>query len=174
LANGTVIAFINIVNIVFKYIKQSNLNNIFNMEKEKRILVVENNDTLRGLLKITLESCRYVVETAHDGLSGLQKLEEDSYDLLITDKQMPRMDGLELIDEICKIKIDIKILLISGGFTREILKHAKARGVMECLSKPFSFKEMIKSVRKVLKEDNVSGTNYTIDKHDYLLTQILQ
>jgi CheY-like chemotaxis protein len=143
------------------------------MKKEKRILVVENNDTLRGLLKITLESCGYVVETANDGLSGLQKLEEDSYDLLITDKQMPRMDGLDLIDEIFLIKMDIKILLISGGFTREVLEHAKSRGVKECLSKPFSFKEMIKSVRKVLQEDNVSEMNYNIDKHDRLLKDVV-
>ncbi len=143
------------------------------MEKEKRILVVENNDTLRGLLKITLESCGYVVETAHDGLSGLEKLQKGYYDLLITDKQMPRMDGLELIDEVCLRQMDIKILLISGGFTKEILEHANARGVMECFSKPFSFKEMIKAVRKVLQEDKVSEMNYNIDKHDQLLKDVV-
>jgi len=89
---------------------------------------------------------------------------------MITDNQMPRMDGLELIDTVCLRQTDIKILLISWGITREILEHAKSRGVKECLSKPFSFNEMIKAVRKVLQEDKVS---YTISKRDQLLMDVV-
>ncbi len=143
------------------------------MGQKKRILIVEDNDIHRKILCEALASRGYLVEDACDGFKALEKLEDTSYDFLITDKQMPRMDGLELIDEVCLRQMDIIILLISGGFTREILEHAKSRGVMECLSKPFSFKEMIKAVRKVLQEDNVSEMTCNIEKHPKLFKDVV-
>lgn len=133
------------------------------MEKRNKILIVENNDTLRELLKITLKSCEYVVETACDGLTGLQKLEKKPYDLLITDNQMPNMNGLELIEEICRREINIRILMISGRFTRDIVKRAKERGVLECLEKPFPFRRIIGTVEKALKIDTISKWSHELD-----------
>lgn len=135
------------------------------MEKRKRILIVENNDTLRELLRVTLRTRGYLVATAHDGLSGLEKLEEDSYDLLITDNQMPRMDGLELIEEIYRRKMGLRILMISGRFTKDILERVKERGVLECLDKPFSFKQMIETVREILERDTVTEEKVDSNQH---------
>ena len=140
-----------------------------NMEKRNKILIVENNDTLRELLKITLKSRGYVVETACNGLTGLQKLEKEPYDLLITDNQMPNMNGLDLIEEICRREINIRILMISGRFTRDIVERAKERGVLECLEKPFSFRRIIGTVGKALKIDTISKWNHELDQFPKLL-----
>ena len=139
------------------------------MEKRIKILIVENNNTLRELLKITLKSREYVVKTACDGLTGLQKLEKESYDLLITDNQMPTMDGLEFIEEICRRQINIRILMISGRFTKDIIEKAKERGVLECLEKPFSFRRIIGTVRNVLKVDKISKWSHELDRFPTLL-----
>lgn len=135
------------------------------MKKRKKILIVENNDTLRELLRVTLRTRGYLVETAHDGRSGLEKLEEDSYDLLITDNQMPRMDGLELIEEIYRRKMGLRILMISGRFTKDILERVKERGVLECLDKPFSFKQMIETVREILEKDTINEEKVDSNQH---------
>ena len=139
------------------------------MEKRKKILIVEDNDILREMLSVTLLSHGYLVETAHDGLSGLQKLEKYSYDLLITDNQMPRMEGLELIREIYRREMCIKTLFISGQFTKDIMERARERGVLEFLAKPFSFNLMLETVRKVLGKDEVSEETQNLDNHPHLL-----
>ena len=72
-----------------------------------KILFVDDNDTFREMLQYALESFGYVVETACDGLAGLEKLEEEAYDLLITDNHMPRMGGLKLIEETSQREMNV-------------------------------------------------------------------
>ena len=115
-----------------------------------RILIVEDNDIHRKILCDALESHGYLVEGASDGLSALEKLEEKSYDFLITDNLMPRMEGLELIDEISRKRINIKSFLISGELIKEIAEQAKEKGVVECFDKPFSLRLMVNKLRKIL------------------------
>lgn len=134
-----------------------------------KILIVDDNDTLREMLRYALELPGYSVETAFDGLSGLEKLEEDSYDLLITDNHMPRMGGLKLIEEISRRKMDIKIMLISGDLTGEVVKLAKERGVLECLDKPFSLNILRETVSKALAEETLSEKEYGFNQPPQLL-----
>jgi len=108
------------------------------MGQKKSILIVEDNDIHRKILCDALISQGYLVESAIDGFSALEKLESTSYDFLITDNIMPGMEGLELIDEISRKRITVKSFLISGGLTKEIANEAKEKGVLECFDKPFS------------------------------------
>jgi len=118
------------------------------MRHKKSILVVEDNDIHRKILCDALTSQGYLVENASDGFSALKKLEDKSYDFLITDNLMPRMEGLELIDEIFRKRITVKSFLVSGELTKEIAKEAKEKGVVECFDKPFS----VNLIAKKLKE----------------------
>jgi CheY-like chemotaxis protein len=115
-----------------------------------RILIVEDNDIHRKILCDALESRGYLVESANDGFKALEKLEDRSYDFLITDNFMPGMGGLELIDEISRKKITIKSFLISGALTREITKEAKEKGVVECFDKSSSFRVMINRLQQIV------------------------
>jgi DNA-binding NtrC family response regulator len=121
-----------------------------------KILFVDDNDTFRELLQYALESFGYVVETACDGLAGLEKLEEESYDLLITDNHMPRMGGLTLIEKTSQREMDTKTVLISGDLTQEIVERAKEQGVCECIAKPFSLDLLRETVHRVLEEAKIS------------------
>ncbi len=121
-----------------------------------KILFIDDNDTLREMLGYALEVFGYEVETAPDGISGLEKLEEESYDLLITDNNMPRMGGLKLIEETSQREIDIKTVLISGDLTKDIVESAKERGVFECLTKPFSLDLLRETVKRAFEEDKIS------------------
>lgn len=134
------------------------------MGKKKKILIVEDNESLREILHYALSYSGYVVETACDGLSGLKKLEEDSFDLLITDNHMPRMGGIELIGEAADRKIDIKTLLISGDIDNNIVEQAKEKGVFSCLDKPFSINILREMVNNALKQNEVIERQYKLNQ----------
>jgi len=139
------------------------------MEKRKKILIIDDNDSLREMLSYALRLSGYGVETACDGLSGLQKLEADSFDLLITDNHMPRMGGLELIEEIYSRNMDIKILFISGELTKEVEERAKGKGVLDCLAKPFSLDLLGEVVSKVLEGKEGLYRQSNFEHHPQLL-----
>jgi len=139
------------------------------MQKSKKILIVEDNKSLREMLQYALKLSGYGVETACDGLSGLKKLEEDSFDLLITDNHMPRMGGLELIGELSKRELDIKTLLISGDLTRDILEEAKSKEVFSCLDKPFSINILRETIIKALAQDEVANRQYNFNLQPQVL-----
>ena len=125
------------------------MENIYiDMGQKKSILIVEDNDIHRKILSDALTSKGYLVESAGDGFSALKKLENTSYDFLITDNIMPGMGGLELIDEISRKRIVVKSFLISGQLTKDIAAQAKEKGVLECFDKPFS----VNLIAKKLKE----------------------
>jgi len=121
-----------------------------------KILFIDDNDAFREMLRYALEVFGYEVDTARDGLAGLEKLESDAYDILITDNNMPRMGGLKLIEETSQREIDIKTVLISGDLSKDIIERAQKRGVFECLAKPFSLDLLKETVMKALEEDEKS------------------
>ena len=120
------------------------------MKRKKIILIVEDNDIHRKIIRDALESRGYLVESACDGFKALEKLEDKSYDFLITDNLMPGMEGLELVDEISRKRITIKSFLISGELTKEITEEAKEKGVVECFDKTISLKTMVNQLREIL------------------------
>jgi len=130
---------------------------------EKKILIVDDNDFLRELLTTVLRSHGYRVQASHDGFSGLRALDKTPYDLLITDNQMPGMSGIELIEEICSRDMNIKIILISGDLTKEVLERVEEKGVIICLTKPFPLNLMMETVGRVLEVEEVSKRSYTCD-----------
>ncbi len=134
-----------------------------------KILLIDDNDTLREMLGYALKSFGYEVETARDGISGLEKLEQKSYDLLITDNNMPRMGGLKLIEETSQREIDIKTVLISGDLTKDIVESAKKRGVFECLAKPFSLDLLRETVMRAFEEDKNSKQECGLNRPSQLM-----
>ena len=74
------------------------------MKKTIRILVVDDSQTTRQIEKTILESAGFVVDEAFDGLDGLEKAKSKLYDLILTDKDMPRMTGLVLLDNLRRME----------------------------------------------------------------------
>lgn len=117
------------------------------------ILLVEDDNDLRAMLKSSLEKKKYVVMEASNGREAMLKFKPILTDLVITDLLMPEQDGIGLIMELKKIKPDIRVIAISGGGKAgpsNYLNIAKTLGADAVLAKPFSLTAFIDKVEVIL------------------------
>jgi signal transduction histidine kinase len=120
---------------------------------EDRILVVDDEKEIRELLlKALTRLSHFRVELAEDGEEALKKIEQENFDLVLTDLKMPKMDGLQLVAEIAKSKPDILTVLMTGHGTIDSALEAMKEGASDYLMKPLNLEEMIVRLRKVLEE----------------------
>lgn len=124
-----------------------------------RILLVDDEETLRFVLRETLISEGYSVDVANDGFQALERVKVKSYDLLITDIKMHGMDGLQLIREIKRNGSHLKIIIITAYGSLEMVKEAARLGVIEFVSKPFKIQEIKDVITRNLCDDNTSSEN---------------
>jgi CheY-like chemotaxis protein len=123
-----------------------------------KILLVDDEETVRGFLKRGLELDGHTVMTAIDGADGMDRLGEAEFDLLLTDIRMPIMDGIALAVSAKRDRPDLAIMLMTGyAEQRERAKNLEAI-VADVLTKPFSLSELRNAVKRVLDERALSGT----------------
>ncbi|HEU4322265.1 MAG TPA: response regulator [Roseiflexaceae bacterium] len=111
------------------------------------VLVVEDDPATRRLYRFLLLNSGYTVIEAEDGLIGLEQLAHHHCPLVITDMNMPRMDGLELIRAIRRDYPDTYVILVTAFGTPDTEKQARRSGANEYLAKPFDFSELEARVR---------------------------
>jgi len=116
------------------------------------ILTVDDSASIRQAIKIALTTEGYEVAEAVDGADGLQKAKASKFDLIITDLNMPNMNGLGMIQAIRSggIAPGTPILFLSTESDPEIKGQAKAAGATGWLNKPFSADQLVAVVKKVL------------------------
>jgi excisionase family DNA binding protein len=117
-----------------------------------RILVVDDEASIRDLLQKTLALAEYDVETAQDGNAALERLNEtpSAFDLLIADLKMPGMDGLTLIRQVKRLKAELPIIIITGFSTESSAIEAVNLGVAGYLTKPFRVPQVLAAAAKAL------------------------
>jgi CheY-like chemotaxis protein len=116
----------------------------------RRILLVDDNPQILNLNAGVLAGSGYTVDTAEDGAAAWQALNEHSYNLLITDNNMPKVTGLQLIEKVRSRGTKLPIILASGSLPAEELNQCSHLRVDATLPKPFSIFELLKTVKKVL------------------------
>lgn len=117
----------------------------------KHILAVDDSKTMRDMINFTLEGAGYDVTLAVDGSDGFLKLKDNSIDLIITDINMPIMNGIELIE---KIRTDgsyrsTPILILTTEAGSELKQQGQAAGATGWIVKPFVPEKLLKVVAKV-------------------------
>jgi excisionase family DNA binding protein len=117
-----------------------------------RVLVVDDESSIRELLQKTLALAEYDVDTAPDGRAALERLRLGSYDLLIADLKMPGMDGLTLIREAKRLKADMPVIIITGFSTESSAIEAVNLGVAGYLTKPFRVPQVLAAAARALGE----------------------
>ena len=117
-----------------------------------RVLVVDDEATIRDLLAKTLALAEYDVDLAPDGRTALERLRIIPYDLLITDLKMPGVDGLAVIREARRLKADIPVIIITGFSTEASAIEAVNLGVSGYLTKPFRVPRVLAAAAKALGE----------------------
>jgi excisionase family DNA binding protein len=117
-----------------------------------RVLVVDDEASIRELLSKTLALAEYEVDTAPDGRAAIERLRLGSYDLLIADLKMPGLDGLSLIREAKRLKSDIPVIIITGFSTESSAIEAVNIGVAGYLTKPFRVPQVLAAAARALGE----------------------
>jgi len=121
-------------------------------EGRQRVLVVDDEASIRDLLAKTLALAEYDVDTAGDGSAALDRLRErrGAYDLMIADLRMPGMDGLTLIREVKQVNANLPIIIITGFSTESSAIEAVNLGVAGYLTKPFRVPQVLAAAAKAL------------------------
>lgn len=117
-----------------------------------RVLVVDDEASIRDLLSKTLALAEYDVDLAPDGRTALERLRIIPYDLLITDLKMPGVDGLAVIREGRRLKADLPVIIITGFSTEASAIEAVNLGVSGYLTKPFRVPRVLAAAAKALGE----------------------
>ncbi|MDD3800762.1 MAG: sigma-54-dependent transcriptional regulator [Desulfuromonas sp.] len=114
------------------------------------LLVVDDEVSLREFLCLMLEGEGYQVDSAADGAQALQRLEQQAYDLVLTDLRMPGTDGLELLRQVQRLRTDTLVVLMTAYATAEQAVEAMKQGAYDYLIKPFKNDELRLVIRKAL------------------------
>ncbi|ATN32360.1 response regulator [Rhizobium daejeonense] len=117
-----------------------------------KILTVDDSASVRLTTRIALTNAGYQVTEAVDGTDGLAKVNGGQFDLIITDLNMPNMDGLTMIRELRKVPANtgIPIIFLTTESDGDIKQQAKAAGATGWLTKPFDPENLVKVAKKVL------------------------
>ena len=119
----------------------------------KKILIMDDESSVQTLFTQYLESHGYVTACCSNGVEGLEKLREFKADLVIVDIMMPEMDGLEVVQEIRKVNMELPIIAISGGMRHaaiNFVSFAQEFGANAIFEKPVSLADLLVSIKKLL------------------------
>lgn len=115
-----------------------------------RILLAEDDESMRVYLARALERTGYHVVAVDNGLAALPLLESEPFDLLLTDIVMPEMDGIELAQKAAEIAPDIRVMFITGFAAVALNADSTAPKHAKVLSKPIHLRELVNEVQKML------------------------
>ncbi|MFT6638293.1 MAG: DNA-binding NtrC family response regulator [Flavobacterium sp.] len=131
-----------------------------------KILVIEDEAAIRRVLTKILseESDTYQVEEAEDGLQGIEKIKNDDYDLVLCDIKMPKMDGVEVLEAVRKIKPETPMVMISGHGDLETAVNTMRLGAFDYISKPPDLNRLLNTVRNALDRKQLVVENKILKK----------
>ena len=129
----------------------------------RRILVVDDDQDILRLDMEALACSGYKADAAADGAAAWDVLQLNGYDLLVTDYNMPRMSGIELIQKLHAARMTLPVILVSGTIPIEKLKRHPWLQIDATLLKPYTADELLATVEKVLHSiDGIAGQAATL------------
>jgi len=132
----------------------------------ERILVLDDEEIIRDLLRETFQKKGYKVETAMQGKEALEKINNDRYDLLVTDLRLPDVSGMKILTTVKKKHPDLGIIMITAyGSIKNAVKAMK-QGAFDYIAKPFNLDEMELVVEKFFKYRSL------VDENQYLRSEL--
>ena len=126
------------------------------MNNRQSILLVDDDPEFRKAMKKMFEKSGYEVTVAADGQEALVALSEDSFDLIISDLRMPNLNGMELMEELKRRKINLPVIFITAYGEVESYMDLMNLGAFEYINKPVKGQEILGVVRKALESTSPS------------------
>lgn len=129
-----------------------------------KILVVDDEKSIRSTLKDILELEKYKVDEAADGFECLVKVKQNSYDIIILDIKMPKMDGMEAIERLSELSPDTPIIMISGHGTIDTAVEAVKKGAFDFIQKPMDLNRLLITIRNAMDKSCLITEKKTLQK----------
>ncbi|MFH1942529.1 MAG: sigma-54 dependent transcriptional regulator [bacterium] len=125
----------------------------------KRILILDDEEMIRDLLRETFQKKDYIVDTSKNGKDALKMFNEERYDLLVTDIRLPDINGMEILSRVKKKQPELGIIMITAyGSIKNAVKAMK-NGAFDYITKPFNLDELEMVVEKFFKYKNLEDEN---------------
>jgi len=123
-----------------------------------RVMLIEDDPDIARVIRRGLEQAQYDVDTAQDGVSGLEMVLDGNYALLILDIMLPKMDGWRVCEELRSRRNRVPILMLTARGAVEDRVRGLEMGADDYLPKPFDFSELLARVRALLRRDKIHRT----------------
>lgn len=121
----------------------------------KKILIIDDEKSIRKTLREILEYEKYQVEEAADGAEGLAMIQKGKFDIILCDIKMPKMDGMEVLDKILQLSSDTPVVMISGHGTIETAVEAVKKGAFDFISKPLDLNRLLVTLRNAMDKSTL-------------------
>lgn len=121
-----------------------------NVNPAVRILIIEDDEEMRSLLKDFIEEEGYEADTANNGPEAFRKLAKGVFDLIITDVRMPGLTGLDILPGIKKLQPEAPIIVITAFGSEEVRRRAYERGATVYLEKPIYFQKLRELIHQIV------------------------
>lgn len=128
-------------------------------EQKGIVLVVDDEAIVRDIISDVLHEVGYEVYTAENGMDALEKIKDDPPDLIITDMKMPKMGGMELLNEINRLKNRFTTVMMTGFATVESAVEAIKQGAYDYIMKPFQFADLLRVVEHAMEKQQLLKEN---------------
>jgi DNA-binding NtrC family response regulator len=117
----------------------------------QKILIIDDEKSIRNTMREILEYEKYSVDDAPDGMEGIRMIGETKYDVILCDIKMPKMDGIEVLDQVLKMT-DTPVIMISGHGTIETAVEALKKGAYDYIAKPIDLNRLLVSIRNAVEK----------------------
>ncbi|MDD5686552.1 MAG: sigma-54 dependent transcriptional regulator [Elusimicrobia bacterium] len=143
---------------------------------KKKILIIEDDDLMLGMIRDLLVKEGYEVSVATDGFSGYEEFQKSSFDLVLLDIKLPKMDGITLLKKIKEFSSETMAIIMTGYGTVETAVEAMKVGAYDYITKPFLSEELVLLINKALEFQSIKQENVLLHKelnHRYQLCSII-
>ncbi len=122
-----------------------------------KILVIDDESSIRNTLKEILEYEKYEVAVAEDGIEALELLRPGAFNVILCDVKMPKMDGIELLEKIRAVDPDVAVVMISGHGTIDTAVEAIKKGAFDFISKPLDLNRILITIRNAMDKTQLTA-----------------
>lgn len=129
-----------------------------------KILIIDDEKSIRRTLREILEYENFKVEEAQDGLEGLTMAQKEKFDIILCDIKMPKMDGMEALEKLMEAAVDAPVVMISGHGNIETAVEAVKKGAYDFIQKPLDLNRLLVTIRNALDKSNLVTETRSLKK----------
>ncbi|MEI6487796.1 MAG: sigma-54 dependent transcriptional regulator [Bacteroidota bacterium] len=120
-----------------------------------KLLIIDDEKSIRRTLREILEYEKYEVDEAADGMEGIALIQKNKYEVVLCDIKMPKMDGIEVLDKIMQISSDTTVVIISGHGNIETAVEAVKKGAFDFIAKPLDLNRLLVTIRNAMDKSTL-------------------